>query len=111
MDCLFCKMVKGDIPITKVYENEFVLAFNDINPQAPVHILLIPKAHFSDIHKVDNKNIHGELMSAVSEIVKQENLIENGYRVVINSGKNGGQEVKHLHYHILGGRSLQWPPG
>ena len=112
-NCIFCKIINGEIPADKVYENDSVIAFNDINPQAPTHILVIPKEHYSNIHSVpENKNnLLGELFRAVSHIVKEQKLTENGYRLVINSGKDGGQEVDHIHVHLLGGRSLQWPPG
>ena len=112
-NCIFCKIISGDIPADKVYEDENIIAFNDINPQAPTHILVIPKEHFCNIHTVpnDKQNLFSELFGAVSKIVKEQKLTENGYRLVINSGKDGGQEVDHIHVHLLGGRSLQWPPG
>ena len=112
-NCLFCKIVKGEIPANKVYEDAHTLAFHDINPQAPIHILVIPLEHYSGIHEIpDNNNtILKCLFKTVSTVVKQENLTTDGYRLVINSGENGGQLVPHIHVHILGGRSLHWPPG
>lgn len=111
-DCLFCKIVAGEIPSTKLFENDKVLAFKDIDPQAPVHVLIIPKKHVSDIHDPNaDKTLFGDLFEASSEIVKELNLTDDGYRLVINSGKNGGQLVPHLHVHLLAERSLQWPPG
>ncbi len=111
--CLFCKIVAGTIPCAKVYENETVLAFRDIDPKAPTHILVIPKEHVESVHDVpaEKANLLAELMMAVSAVVVQENLVEAGYRLVINSGSDGGQAVVHLHVHILAGRSLHWPPG
>lgn len=112
-DCLFCKIVKGDIPSDKVYEDENILAFNDISPKAPTHILVIPKKHYAHVHEVpeDKEILMGQLMTAVANIVQDKNLISGGYRLVINSGPDAGQEVPHLHVHILSGRSMQWPPG
>lgn len=112
MDCIFCKIAKGEIPSTKVYENEDVLAFNDIEPQAPVHIVIIPKAHIpspADITK-DNFEIAGKMFLAASEIAKELKL-EKGFRIVSNCGEDGGQSVGHLHFHMLAKRSLEWPPG
>ncbi len=107
-NCLFCKIVRGEIPSTKVYENDKVYAFRDINPQAPVHILVIPKEHMANILEgVAKKNgIMIDLTEAIAEIVKQEGIDETGFRVVSNCGKDGAQSVEHLHFHILGGRQL-----
>lgn len=112
-DCLFCKIVNGDIPSTKVYEDEHTLAFRDIDPKAPSHVLVIPKEHYSSVHQVpdEQSDLFVKLMQTVSKVVETEDLIDEGYRLVINSGKNGGQLVDHIHVHVLGGRSLQWPPG
>ena len=111
-DCLFCKIVLGEIPASKVFENDEFLAFNDIDPKAPVHVLVIPKKHFeniSDLSKKDEKLTSG-LMSLASKIAEQEKWT-NGFRVVLNTGLEGGQSVFHVHAHVLGGRSLTWPPG
>ncbi len=112
-DCLFCKIIAGDIPSTKVYEDDYTLAFRDIDPKAPSHVLVIPKEHYGNIHDVPSEkgDLFLKVMAAVSEVVKSEALIESGYRLVINSGADGGQLVNHIHVHVLGGRSLQWPPG
>lgn len=112
MDCLFCKIAAGDIPVTRLYEDEFVLAFPDIAPQAPTHILVIPKAHLrSHAHaSVEDKEMLGHLLHAVGEVAREKKL-ENGYRLVINTGPDGGQTVDHLHVHLLGGRPMHWPPG
>jgi histidine triad (HIT) family protein len=111
-DCIFCKIVAGEIPCKKVYEDEQVLAFYDVNPAAPVHVLVIPKKHIRDITQVSAEDM--AIVSAViltaQKIVKEMNLSEDGFRVVINTGKMGGQTVPHLHFHILGGRMLAWPP-
>ena len=106
-NCLFCKIVAGIIPSTKVYEDETVLAFRDIAPQAPTHILVIPKAHISGMSEVnaDNAAIVAHCLQVVAQVAKAEGL-ENGYRVVSNCGDDAGQTVHHLHFHILGGRKL-----
>ncbi|MEW5819795.1 MAG: histidine triad nucleotide-binding protein [Cyanobacteriota bacterium] len=109
-DCIFCKIVNKEIPSKPVFENDYALAFNDINPQAPVHILLIPKTHYDSINEVDDVELLGKLMKVATQIAKEQEL-ENGYRIVINKGEEGGQTVYHLHIHIIGGRSMKWPPG
>ena len=107
MDCIFCKIINGDIPSAKVFENEKVLAFKDINPNAPVHILVIPKKHFSSMNEVSGENtIHAaKCLEAIALIAKQEKL-DKGYRVISNCGEDGGQTVMHLHFHILAGEKL-----
>ena len=107
MDCLFCKIVKGDIPSAKVYENEDVYAFRDINPQAPVHVLVIPKTHIccADAVNAENSHLVAKIFEAIPEIAKAEGLA-NGYRVITNCGEDGCQSVKHLHFHVLGGKKL-----
>jgi histidine triad (HIT) family protein len=111
-DCLFCKIAAGTIPVTRVYENEDVLAFPDINPQAPVHILIIPKRHFASIASTSSteQDIHSALLLAANEVAQLQHL-DNGFRLVINTGQDGGQTVAHLHLHLLGGRQMHWPPG
>ncbi len=111
-DCLFCRIVAGDIPSTQVLNNDHVLAFRDIAPQAPVHIVVIPKAHFANIVELGagDATQAGELMAAISTIAMQEDLAD-GFRVVFNTGSDGGQTVEHVHAHVLAGRSLTWPPG
>ena len=113
MDCLFCKIVAGDIPSAKVYEDDKVYAFRDIEPQAPVHILIIPKEHIASANELteENASIVGHIFAVAAKIAKDEGIAEGGYRIVNNCGEDGGQTVKHLHFHMLGGRSLQWPPG
>ena len=106
-DCLFCKIIKGEIPSTKVYEDEGILAFKDIHPKAPVHILVIPKKHIASIKemKIEDEILIGKMFIAIQKIAAKEGL-ENGYRIVNNCGEDGGQEVMHLHFHLLGGRKL-----
>ncbi len=107
-DCIFCKIVEGEIPSNKVYEDENILAFKDINPLTPIHILVIPKKHIKSINelKPDDEILIGKIFSTVKQIAKEQGISENGYRVVSNCGEDGGQEVKHLHFHILGGKKL-----
>ena len=107
-NCLFCKIIKGDIPSSKVYEDEEVLAFRDINPAAPIHILLIPKKHIASLAEVKPED--GELIAkmhqVVNEIAEKEGFMNNGYRLIVNCGKDAGQEVMHLHFHILAGEKM-----
>ena len=107
MDCLFCAIIKGDIPSTKVYEDEYVLAFKDINPNAPVHVLVVPKTHIDSANCINEENIEA-ISKVMLAIPKVANLcgLENGYRVITNVGEDGGQTVKHIHFHILGGEKL-----
>jgi len=110
-DCLFCKMVAGTIKPDVVFENGHVLAFRDINPRAPTHILVIPKTHIATLNELEDSRLAGELLLAVGKIAEQEGLSADGYRTVINCNRHGGQEVYHLHLHLLGGRQMVWPPG
>lgn len=111
-DCLFCKIASGAIPVTHLYEDEHVLAFPDIYPQAPVHILVIPRQHFPSLAHTaaDDVGLLGHLLSATTQVARQQNLAA-GYRLVINTGYDGGQTVDHLHVHLLAGRHMGWPPG
>lgn len=112
-DCLFCKMVSGEIPPDKVYEDDEVLAFRDINPQAPTHILIIPKTHISTTNDLEKEHapLVGQLFLTAKRIAGQEGLSEPGYRMVLNCNAEAGQTVFHLHLHLLGGRPMTWPPG
>jgi histidine triad (HIT) family protein len=112
-DCLFCKIVAGDIPADKVYEDDELVAFRDINPKAPVHLLLIPKKHFATLTEAseDDAGLLGRILLKAKDLAGSEGVAEDGYRVVNNCGSNGGQEVFHIHFHLLGGRRMQWPPG
>ena len=111
-DCLFCKIIKGEIPSTKVYEDDYVYAFADIDPQAPFHAVVVPKIHISSAAEINAENsvYVAKIFEAVAKIAK-DNKLENGFRVVNNCGKDGGQTVGHLHFHLLARRYLQWPPG
>lgn len=111
-DCLFCKIVAGSIPVQRLQEDADTLAFPDINPQAPVHLLIIPKRHIaSHAHALpDDAGMLGQLLAAAGELARAQGL-NNGYRLVINTGRDGGQTVEHLHVHLLGGRAMHWPPG
>jgi histidine triad (HIT) family protein len=112
-ECLFCKIVAGDIPADIVYENDSVVAFRDINPQAPTHVLVIPRQHISTINNIepDDAETAGSLFLAAKEIAAAEGFAEAGYRVVMNCNAAAGQTVFHIHLHLLGGRELGWPPG
>ena len=111
-DCLFCKIAAGQIPSNKVYEDETVYAFYDIDPQAPTHFLVIPKAHISGPDAVNEENcaVVGKIYAVIAKLARELHL-ENGYRVVSNCGVDGGQTVGHIHFHVLAGRNLAWPPG
>jgi histidine triad (HIT) family protein len=111
-DCLFCKIISGEIPAKKVFENDDVFAFEDINPQAPTHVLIIPKRHFAGLKEATSEEAAsiGVCHLAAAEIARQRGL-EGGYRTVVNVGPDAGQSVFHLHVHLLGGRRLAWPPG
>jgi len=112
-ECLFCKMVSGEIDPDKVYEDDDVLAFRDISPQAPLHVLVIPKEHITTLNDIEECHaaVLGKMYLAVKQIAKQEGVAEDGYRTVINCNRDGGQSVFHIHLHMLAGRSMQWPPG
>ncbi len=107
--CIFCKIAKKEIPTEPVYEDEYTIAFNDLSPQAPVHVLVIPKKHYASLNELDDKEIMSALFGAVKNVVKKLGISE--YRTVINTGESAGQTVFHLHIHILAGRPLKWPPG
>lgn len=112
-DCIFCRIIAGDIPSKKVYEDEVCLGFHDVSPQAPVHILVIPREHFASLAEAgeQHKEILGHLLLTCGKIARDEGLAGDGYRVVINTGERGGQTVFHLHVHLLGGRQFVFPPG
>ena len=111
-DCLFCKIAAGEIPSTKIYEDESVYAFADIDPQAPFHAIVIPKEHIASADEINEQNSHliAKIFEAIAKIAAKENLAD-GYRVVNNCVKDGGQTVGHIHFHLLARRNLQWPPG
>ena len=112
MSCLFCRIVSGEIPSTPVYQDELAYAFADINPRAPVHVLVVPREHIASINDAgpQHEALIGHLMAVAAEIARARRL-SRGYRVVTNVGEDGGQTVDHLHLHLLGGRAMTWPPG
>jgi histidine triad (HIT) family protein len=110
MDCIFCKIINGEIPSKKVYEDDHVVAFHDINPIAPVHILAIPKKHISSLRDIqeEDKELIGHLHLCLQKIAEEMGVAQDGFRVVTNTGKHGQQTVFHIHYHVIGGRQLEW---
>ncbi|HWR08274.1 histidine triad nucleotide-binding protein [Sporomusa sp.] len=112
-DCIFCKIAANDIPVNVIYEDEYLIAFPDINPVAPIHLLVIPKKHIANILEAtpEDTTLLGRLMATIPKIAAIAGLTEDGFRTVINTKDNGGQTVHHLHFHILGGRFMTWPPG
>lgn len=112
-DCIFCRIIAGDIPSKKVFEDDVCVAFHDLSPQAPTHVLVVPREHFASLAAADEKHKEtlGHLLLACGEIARGQNLADDGYRVVINTGDLGGQTVHHLHVHLLGGRQFIFPPG
>ena len=112
-DCLFCKMARGEITPDVVYQDDAVLAFRDINPQAPVHVVLIPKRHVISVNELqpEHDGLIGRLVRAAAEVARKEGIAERGYRLLTNCGPDGGQVVMHLHFHVVGGRRMTWPPG
>ncbi len=110
-DCIFCKIVAGQIPATIVDETPGCLAFRDVNPATPAHILVIPRKHITSLNEVNDPALLGEMLDFVRRLAEGEGVAESGYRTVINTGPDGGQSVFHLHAHLLGGRKLTWPPG
>ena len=112
-DCIFCKIANGEIPTNYIYEDDKVVAFNDIEPQAPVHILIIPKEHIASALELDDSNcdVVGHIFKVASQIAREKGFADGGFRLVNNCGKDGGQTVGHIHFHLLGGRNLGWPPG
>ncbi|BFM49036.1 histidine triad nucleotide-binding protein [Marinomonas sp. THO17] len=113
MDCLFCKLVKGEIPATILYQDDDVIAFEDIMPQAPTHFLVIPKRHIATLNDLtdEDASLVGKLQVTAAKVAKQKGISDDGYRVVMNCNEMGGQTVYHIHMHVLGGRSMTWPPG
>lgn len=112
-NCLFCKIAAGKIPSNKAYEDDAVLAFHDIAPQAPVHVLIIPKKHVASVLELTQGDgaLFYHMVEVANSLAKELHIAESGFRLVTNAGEDGGQSVKHLHLHLLGGRSLKWPPG
>lgn len=112
-DCIFCKIAAGDIPAEKIYEDDTVVAFRDLNPQAPTHVLVIPRKHIATLNDLDagDEAIVGRMVGAAREVAAAEGLADAGYRTVMNCNEAGGQTVFHIHLHLLGGRMMHWPPG
>lgn len=112
-NCIFCNIIKGEIPSVKVFENEYVYAFNDISPVAPVHVLIIPKKHIETLNDItpEDAGLISEVYLAAAKIAEQLGVDKTGYRVVSNCGESAGQTVFHIHFHLIGGRDLAWPPG
>ena len=112
-DCLFCKIINGDIPVDIIKQTDSVCAFYDIKPQANTHVLIIPKKHIASTRELNNENIKylSEIAFLANQIAEEEGIVENGYRWVINTGNDGGQTVDHIHLHLIGGRQMHWPPG
>jgi histidine triad (HIT) family protein len=111
-NCIFCRIVAGDIPSTPVFSNDDAIVIRDLNPQAPTHLLVIPKMHYANATELarSDTNLFGRLMAVCAHVAHEEGLV-NGYRLVLNTGPDGGQTVDHLHIHVLGGRHMRWPPG
>jgi histidine triad (HIT) family protein len=111
--CLFCKIIAGEIPSTAVYSDDTTYAFRDIDPQAPVHVLVVPRGHIARVSDAtaDDEGMMGHLLFVAAEVARQEGISEGGYRLVINCGEHGQQAVEHLHVHVIGGRQMNWPPG
>ena len=112
-DCIFCKILAGEIPSQKVYEDDYVYAFKDIDPVAPVHVLIIPKEHISSVNEItgENSSVISKVFEAAPKIAAQFGMDKDGYRIVTNCGEKAGQTVHHIHFHLLAGRGLTWPPG
>lgn len=110
-DCLFCRIAQGEIPAAIVAQNDDALAFRDIDPRAPVHVLVIPRRHVASLNDADDPRLLGSVLMLAAQVAREEGVAESGYRVVINTGERAGQSVHHLHVHVLGGRDMAWPPG
>ena len=112
-ECIFCKIINKDIPAKVVYEDDRTLAFDDINPQAPVHVLLIPKEHFASLNDIPEEkgDLLGHILSKARQVASDKGIKESGYRIVLNTARDSGQDVFHIHFHVLGGRRMTWPPG
>lgn len=113
MDCIFCKIVNKEIDTNILYEDDKILIFNDIEPKAPVHFLAIPKKHIESANDINEENnfLIGRIYKVIAELAKKFNVEKSGYRIVNNCGNDGGQSVKHIHFHVMGGRKFNWPPG
>lgn len=112
-DCVFCKIINGENPVEKIYEEDDIIVFNDINPQAPIHILLVPKEHFTSLNEIpeEKKDILSRILLRARQIAHEKGIGNKGYRIVLNTAKESGQSVFHIHFHLMGGRQMTWPPG
>ncbi len=112
-NCLFCKIIHGEIPANKVFEDEKIIAFDDINPQAPIHILIIPKEHFASLNEIpeEKKDVLSHILLKARQLAREKGVAKSGYRILLNTARDSGQEVFHIHFHLLGGRKMLWPPG
>jgi histidine triad (HIT) family protein len=112
-DCLFCKIVHNEIPAELIFEDDRIVAFNDINPQAPIHVLIIPKEHFASLNDIpeEKKDLLSHILLRARQIAQNLGIRDNGYRIVLNTARDSGQEVFHIHFHLLAGRRMTWPPG
>jgi histidine triad (HIT) family protein len=112
-NCIFCKIAAGEIPAKVAFQNDELLAFHDINPAAPTHILIIPREHIASVNEINDQNapLVGRIIQKAADLAREQGIASNGYRIVTNIGDDGGQSVHHLHIHLLGGRKLTWPPG
>lgn len=110
-DCLFCRIAQGEIPAAIIAQNDDAVAFRDIDPRAPVHVLVIPRRHLASLNDADDPRLLGSVLMLAAQVAREEGVAERGYRVVINTGEHAGQTVQHLHAHVLGGRDMAWPPG
>lgn len=111
MDCIFCKLASKEIPTEVVYEDENVFAFKDASPQAPIHYLFVPKKHVGSLNELEDFSVTADILKAIKLVAERDGFAEDGYRVCINTGENGGQTVHHLHFHVMAGRFMTWPAG
>lgn len=109
--CLFCRIVRGEIPATLVASSDDAIAFRDIDPKAPVHVLVVPRQHLSSLNDANDSALVGRLVALATQVARTEGIADDGYRLVVNTNEHGGQTVNHLHVHVLGGRAMHWPPG
>jgi histidine triad (HIT) family protein len=109
--CIFCRIVQGEIPARVVAQSDNCIAFRDLNPQAPTHVLVVPRTHTPSLNQLDDQAVGGDLLALAREVAIQEGVDQSGYRVVLNTNSHGGQTVSHLHLHVIGGRQMTWPPG
>lgn len=110
-DCLFCRIASGEVPAGLVAETEDAVAFRDISPKAPLHVLVIPRRHIASLNEADDAQLLGRLLALAANVARDEGIAESGYRIIINTRADGGQTVDHLHIHVMGGRHMEWPPG